>query len=83
MGERIYDMNNPLALIVELRLKTNNKLIKIIRKQQRTNIRDFQKNITEVLKLLQTWKKTEMQNQRKTLDVGYVMKAIMFKTVKL
>ena len=76
-------MNNPLALIVELRLNTNNKLIKIIRKQQRTNIRDFQKNITEVLKLLQTWKKTEMQNQRKTLDVGYVMKAIMFKTVKL
>ena len=76
-------MNNPLALIVELRLKTNNKLIKIIRKQQRTSIRDFQKNITEVLKLLQTWKKTEMQNQRKTLDVGYVMKAIMFETVKL
>ena len=46
LSERIYYMNTPLALIVVTEIKRNNKTIKIIRKQQKKNIRDFQKNIT-------------------------------------
>ena len=62
----------------KLRLKRNNKPVKIIRKQQKTNVRDFQKSMIEVLQLPQTQKKTEIQNKRKTLDVGYVTKVIRF-----
>ena len=61
------------------RLKRNSKPIKIIRKQQRTNIRDFQRIITKVLHLPRIWKKTEIQNQRKT-DVDYVTKVVRFQT---
>ena len=44
LGERIYDVNNPLALIVETEIK----------KKQQAN-KDHQKT-----KLQQIWKKTEM-----------------------
>ena len=83
LGERIYDINNPFDLIVETEIKRKQQAIKIVRKQQRANIRDFQRIITKVLQLPQIWKKIEMQNKRKTLDVAYVTKVIRFQTVKL
>ena len=51
LGEQIYDMNNPLAILLRPRLKRDNKSIKILRKQQRTNMRDFQRIITKVSQL--------------------------------
>ena len=76
-------MNNPLALIVETDIKKKQQANKDHQKTTKTNIRDFQRIIIEVSQLPQIWKKKEMQNQRKTLDVGYVTKVIRFQTVKL
>ena len=82
LDERIYDMNNSLVLIVETEIKKKQQVNKDHQKTTKDNIRDFQKIITEALQLPQT-RKTEVQNQRKTLDVDYRTKVIRFHTAKL
>ena len=55
LGERIYDY--ALPWLSKPILKRNKKPIKIIRKQQRANVRDFQRIIAEVSQLPQIWRR--------------------------
>ena len=83
LGEWIYDMNNPLSLIVETEIKKKQQTNKDHQKAIKEKHQRFPKEHTEVLQWPQTREKTEMQNQRKTLDVGYATKAIRFQTLRL
>ena len=76
-------MNNSLSLNVETEIKKKQQTNKDHPRAIKDKHQRFPKEHTEVLQRPQTREKTEMQNQRKTLDVGYVTKTIRFQTLRL
>ena len=83
LGKRIYDINNPLTLIVEAEIKKKQQVNKDHQKTTKDKYQRFPKEHYRSFAITTGRKEEETQNQRKTLDVSYVTKAINFQTVKL
>ena len=82
MGERIYDVNNPLALIVKTEIKKKQQANKDHQKTTKDKHQRFSKEHYRSFTITTDIEEDRNAESKKTLDVGYITKAIRFQTVK-
>ena len=81
--ERIYDMNNPLALIVETDIKTKQQANEDYHKTTKDKHQRLPKDHYRRFATTTDMEEDINAESKKILDVGCVTKFIRFKTIKL
>ena len=83
LGERIYDMNNSLALIVENEIKKKQQANKDNQKTTKNKHQRLPKDHYRSFATTTDMEEDRNAESKKNISVGCVTKALSFQTVKL